>query len=125
MDDSTPFDAVPSPTPSTLTLDSLPLPEVVKLTLTGLRSMINAHRSLESAEIVRVQVWKEQTGSLVHRFVLLELCRPRRKTIWLRLDRRRRGPGFRNLSQAFNKGLGELVCAILAYKRQKNAQNIL
>jgi hypothetical protein len=116
MDDFTPFDTFTSPSLSTFTLDSIPLPAVVKLTLTGLRTLINAHRSLESAEIVGVQVWREETGSLMHRFTLLELCRPTRKTIWLRLDRRRKNSTFRNLSQASNRDLEELVCARLTYK---------
>ena len=113
---STTLDAIPSPTPSIISLDSVPLPEVVKITLIGLRSMINAHPSLESAQIVGVQVWKEQAGPLVHRFVLLELCRPERKTIWLRLDRRRRASGFRKIFQAFTKDREELVCAMLFHK---------
>lgn len=60
-----------------------------KISLERLCGVIGEHRSMRQAEIVTAEGYKEWTGRVLHRFLVLELRRPERKTIWLRIDRRR------------------------------------
>lgn len=62
---------------------------VVDLSLPDVCNYIDEHRSLQFAEIVSTECYSEKAGAVTHRFVLLELRRPNRKDVWLRLDRRR------------------------------------
>lgn len=44
---------------------------------------------MQQAEITLSESYSEWTGTVIHRFLILELQRPRRKNIWLRIDRQR------------------------------------
>lgn len=59
--------------------------------LDHLVQFINRYTALYYATIVATECYTESIcgGIILHRFLLLELLRPGRKTIWLRLDRRR------------------------------------
>lgn len=56
------------------------------LSIIELQAMIQGHRSLQSAQIISSEGYVEH--SIPHRFLVLELHRDSRKTIWLRLERR-------------------------------------
>lgn len=62
---------------------------VHNLRLSDVCSFIDGHKSLQSAAIVTTECYSEPAGAVTHRFLVLELRRPGRKNIWLRLDRRR------------------------------------
>lgn len=66
---------------------------VVLLSILDLRKLIDDHRSLQSAKIVSVEGYVEHT--ITHRFLVLELHREDRKTIWARLERKPGGPTLR------------------------------
>lgn len=74
--------------------------------------MISAHPSLEQAQILSINVCKEPLDRLDHRFVVLELSRSRRQTVWLRLDRKRRAFSFRRLFQSSSTITGDVVSAL-------------
>lgn len=57
--------------------------------LRHLLDIINRHRSLQEAHIVRVDAYRRFNGQVVHRFIILELERENRQKIWLRIDRKR------------------------------------
>lgn len=61
----------------------------LELTFHELCDLITLHQSLQRAEIVAVEVYIEPAKLWGHRFLILELRRPRHKTVYLRLDRRR------------------------------------
>ena len=44
---------------------------------------------MQLADIVSTEGYSKWTGTVVHRFLVLELCRVGRKPIWLRIDRQR------------------------------------
>lgn len=58
-----------------------PLPSFPKL--------IDEHRSLQRARVISTEAYAAYGGGVTHRFVVLELRRSGKKTLWLRLDRRR------------------------------------
>lgn len=60
----------------------------LEMTLGQLCSLIEEHRSLQSAEIITTEGYAQQIGPVTHRFLVLELRRASKKTIFLRLDRR-------------------------------------
>jgi len=62
---------------------------VLELTLPDLCDLITERHSLQRAEIVSMEVYTEPAKVWGHRFMILELSRPQRKTLYLRLDRRR------------------------------------
>jgi hypothetical protein len=62
---------------------------VLGLTLPELCDLITEHHSLQRAEIVSMEVYTEPAKVWGHRFMILELRRSHRKTVYLRLDRRR------------------------------------
>ena len=66
------------------------VPEIgrIVLTLAELCSYVDVHRPLQLARIVSTACYAEDAGSVIHRFLVIELHMPGRKTIWLRLDRR-------------------------------------
>lgn len=58
--------------------------------LSQLTHLISKHTALYYATILSTECYYQSIRlGIVHRFLLLELSRPGRKTIWLRLDRRR------------------------------------
>lgn len=57
--------------------------------LSSLLDVISRHRSLQHARIVQADSYHKFNGRVVHRFIVLELERDDRQTIWLRIDRRR------------------------------------
>lgn len=59
------------------------------VTLRALLDVINRHPSLQRARIVRADSYQKFTGRVTHRFIILELQREGRQTIWLRIDRER------------------------------------
>jgi len=61
----------------------------LKLLLEDLCKVIDEHRSMQLAEIVTTEGYSEWTGTVIHRFLVLELRRVGRKPIWLRIDRQR------------------------------------
>lgn len=61
----------------------------LKLLLEDLCKIVDEHRSMQLAEIVATEGYSEWTGTVVHRFLILELQRVGRKSIWLRIDRQR------------------------------------
>lgn len=69
-------------------LTQTPQNGVVDLSLVDICSHIDDHPSLRATEIISSECYSELAKGVMHRFILLELCRPRRKTVWVRLDRR-------------------------------------
>lgn len=67
----------------------LPKIGVLGLSLSQLNELVAEHRSLQQARIVSSESYVQRIGAVKHRFLLLELVRPEKKRIWLRLDRRR------------------------------------
>jgi len=63
---------------------------VLELTLPDLCDLITERHSLQRAEIVSMEVYTEPAKVRGHRFMILELRRPQRKTLYLRLDRRQK-----------------------------------
>ncbi|KAF8303394.1 hypothetical protein DL93DRAFT_2102455 [Clavulina sp. PMI_390] len=55
--------------------------------------LISKHQSLGQAEIVSTESYKEWKGTVLHRFIILELNRLGTSRIWLRLDRRMKQVG--------------------------------
>lgn len=74
---------------SNTTATVVPSLGILNLSLSDVCRYIEAHPSLQSAEIVSTECYSERAGPVLHRFVVLELRRPKRKNVWLRLDRRR------------------------------------
>lgn len=63
-----------------------------RIPLRDLLDIINRHRSLQHAQIVRADSYQGFNGQVIHRFIILELERDGRQKIWLRIDRgRKRG----------------------------------
>lgn len=62
---------------------------IIGLSLPQLCDSISQHRSLQQAEIVCSEGYAVRAGAVIHRFLVLQLRRARRKMIWLRLDRLR------------------------------------
>lgn len=54
--------------------------------------LIKNHRILQRVEILSAEGYKQNRNGVLHRFIILELCRHHepdaKRTIWLRLDRR-------------------------------------
>ena len=63
---------------------------VMNLPHERLCTFIDAHRSMHGAEIVRSCTFVEKKHAAPHRCILLELHRPGRKNIWVRLERKPR-----------------------------------
>ena len=58
------------------------------LSISELCELIQQHGSLQRATITMTEGYREHSGGVVHRFLLLGLEREDKKQIWLRLDRR-------------------------------------
>lgn len=57
--------------------------------LSHLCQLISKHSALYYATIISTECYSQPIRlGIVHRFLLMELARPRKKTIWIRLDRR-------------------------------------
>lgn len=67
------------------------------LDLRDLCVTIHERRSLRHAEIRCVEQYRVFTGTVIHRFLVLELHRAGRKPIWMRLDRFRGGGWVKSL----------------------------
>lgn len=50
--------------------------------------LIQSHRSLQLAEIVLAEGYKEKPNGILHRFLILKLKRTGKDPVWLRMDRR-------------------------------------
>ena len=59
------------------------------LSLTKFCNLIEAHRSLQGAEIFSAECYTEPIGSLLHRFLVLGLRMAGKESIFMRIDRRR------------------------------------
>lgn len=59
-----------------------------KLKLDELVELIRSHISLQRAEILSTEGYKEWSNGILHRFLVLELRRTSKASIWLRIDRR-------------------------------------
>jgi hypothetical protein len=57
--------------------------------LADLCRYIEPHPSLQAATVIATELYSEAGLVYKHRFLILELRRPGRKTVYLRLDRRR------------------------------------
>lgn len=66
----------------------VPIVGVVGLSLIGLCTLINAYSSMQSAVVVRSSTFVEKKPVAPHRCLILELRRPGRKVLWLRLERK-------------------------------------
>lgn len=75
-----------SPAP---TATAVPNDEFLDIPLESLCSKIDNPGSLQTAEIISTECYRERAGLVTHKFLVLELRRPGRKVGWLRLDRRR------------------------------------
>ncbi|KAF8322224.1 TPR-like protein [Clavulina sp. PMI_390] len=60
----------------------------VSLPLDNFASLIARHPSLQSIEIISSEAYRRTHQGITHRFLVLELRRLRKPTVWLRLDRR-------------------------------------
>lgn len=70
---------------------------VLDLSVSELCQLIQQRRSLQRAIITKTEGYAERSGSVVHRFLVVELKREGKKLICLRLDRRR-GEGVSPIS---------------------------
>lgn len=78
-----------APTASSIRRPSVVNDPSVTLPLDTLCDLIDRYATLERAEIISVEVYKEWTAfGVLHRFLVLQLRRPKRSDIWIRLDRR-------------------------------------
>lgn len=79
-----------------------------RIPLRGLLEVIERHRSLQHARIIRADAYQGFTGQVVHRFIILELERDGRQPIWLRIDR------GREKGQSVRRFLAEGATAVAA-----------
>ena len=61
----------------------------IHFSLDELCTYIDAHPSLQRAEIVATECYRDASSGVTHRFLVLELHRRDRKNVFLRLDRQR------------------------------------
>ena len=80
--------SVSSTTTTSSTLTAVPSYGTIDFSLADVCSYIDAHRSLQTAEIISCECYSERAGIVMHRFLLMQLWRRGKKDIWLRLDRR-------------------------------------
>lgn len=73
---------------------------IIDFSLADVCRYIDDHKSLQTAEVISTECYSEKKGAATQRFLILELRRPGRKDIWLRLDRRKgeNAPLFRFLA---------------------------
>lgn len=76
--------------PSYLSNDGTVVPcvGVIDLSLSELCQLIQQRRSLQQAIITMTEGYSERSGTVVHRFLVLQLKRDDKEPTWLRLDRR-------------------------------------
>ncbi|KAF8308162.1 hypothetical protein DL93DRAFT_2159209 [Clavulina sp. PMI_390] len=67
----------------------VPQSGTILLSLRAVCDYVDKEETLQTAAIISSECYAETSSAVTHRFVVLELYRPRRKGIWLRLDRRR------------------------------------
>ncbi|KAF8308164.1 hypothetical protein DL93DRAFT_2171326 [Clavulina sp. PMI_390] len=79
----------------------VPIYGVLDLSLLEVCKYVDDETTLQTAIIVSSECYAIRSGAVIHRFVVLELHRPGRKDIWLRLDRRREDVSARKLLAAF------------------------
>lgn len=70
---------------STYTL--LPPHGTLSFSLQDVGAYISSHPSLSRALILATECYAVRSGAVTHRFLVLELSRPERKAVWMRLDR--------------------------------------
>lgn len=70
-------------------VSAVPRRGVIELSLADVCHYIDDHESLQAVQIISTECYTMPAGAVTHRFVILELPRPGRKDVWLRLDRRR------------------------------------
>lgn len=85
--EETPFMPTLSRTSISSTVTTVPEVGKIDMSLDELRVYIGAHSSLRSANIIATECYAEDPGPTTHRFLILELRRPNRKDVSLRLDR--------------------------------------
>lgn len=56
--------------------------------LEDLVKLIRSQRSLQAATILSTEGYKQRHNGVLHRFLVLELERERKSSVWLRIDRR-------------------------------------
>lgn len=56
--------------------------------LDELVTLIRSQRSLQHADILSTEGYKQTHNGVLHRFLLLELQREKKPVVWLRIDRR-------------------------------------
>lgn len=61
----------------------------IDLSFSELCEYIHAHNNLSRAEIVTLECYAENIGTVTHRFLLARLRRPGRKDAYIRLERQR------------------------------------
>lgn len=87
--------------------------------LDNLTQLINSHTALYYATVVSTECYTESIGlGISHRFLIMELARPGKKTIWVRLDRRRSKvtSTFRFLQLGGSTEAHDTVSGCLAWK---------
>lgn len=70
-------------------VSAVPRRGVLDLSLADVCSHIDDHPSLQAAQIISTECYAMPAGAVTHRFLILELRRPNREDVWLRLDRLR------------------------------------
>lgn len=80
---------VSSSSPVSESARTIILSGVLCLTIDQLCELVKQEPELQNAEIVTTQTYAMRNSRIKHRFLLLEIYRPGKKTLWLRLDRRR------------------------------------
>lgn len=61
--------------------------EGLRFTFTGFCDKVRSSCSLGRAKIESIECYRQPSGPVMHRFLLLHLKRPGRSDIWLRIDR--------------------------------------
>lgn len=70
-------------------MSTVPSVGKIHFSLDELCTYIDAHPSLQRAEIVATECYRDSASGVTHRFLILELHRAGRKNVFLRLDRQR------------------------------------
>ncbi|KAF8307942.1 hypothetical protein DL93DRAFT_2231938 [Clavulina sp. PMI_390] len=68
--------------------DFVPRTGSMQFPLPDFCTYVDERPSLLAAEIVATEGYRQTSGGVAHRFVLLEVCRPDQNDVWLPLDRR-------------------------------------
>lgn len=91
-------------------VDTIPLIETRRMDLLDFCGLIRSHRFLRHATIRSSESYTLFNGRVVHRFLVLELLRVGKPSVWLRLDRRPATSLARNIMHLGSAPAHDEVC---------------